>query len=151
MRVSAWLWNSKFYTSDPFPLPFHISLMGIEKTLFILKYLIKFNKILQYSFRYSEGMYIFLAFVSILFSRFHESIQGLCWNNEHSLDSNKIQNWRPEPRILMETLVQADLAAWNENCKNTIYKIGHSSRSSSIQRSKTTEEVSGNVKQFWKI
>ena len=27
-------------------------------------------------------------------------------------------------------------------------KIGHSSRSSSIQRSKTTEEVSGNVKQF---
>ena len=30
-------------------------------------------------------------------------------------------------------------------------KIGHSSRSSSIQRSKTTEEVSGNVKQFWKI
>ena len=31
-----------------------------------------------------------------------------------------------------------------------INKIGHSSRSSSIQRSKTTEEVSGNVKQFWK-
>ena len=30
-------------------------------------------------------------------------------------------------------------------------KIGHSSRSSSIQRSKTTEEVSGNDKQFWKI
>ena len=29
-----------------------------------------------------------------------------------------------------------------------INKIGHSSRSSSIQRSKTTEEVSGNVKQF---
>ena len=27
-------------------------------------------------------------------------------------------------------------------------KIGHSSRSSSIHRSKTTEEVSGNVKQF---
>ena len=27
-------------------------------------------------------------------------------------------------------------------------KIGHSSRSSSIQRSKTTEVVSGNVKQF---
>ena len=27
-------------------------------------------------------------------------------------------------------------------------KIGHSSRSSSIQRSKTTEEVSGNVKNF---
>ena len=27
-------------------------------------------------------------------------------------------------------------------------KIGHSSRSSSIQRSKTTEEVPGNVKQF---
>merc|ERR1711872_1169838 len=32
----------------------------------------------------------------------------------------------------------------------TSYKIGHSSRSSSIQRSKTTEEVSGNVKQFFK-
>ena len=31
---------------------------------------------------------------------------------------------------------------------NNINKIGHSSRSSSIQRSKTTEEVSGNVKQF---
>ena len=30
-------------------------------------------------------------------------------------------------------------------------KIGHSSRSSSIQRSKTTEEVSGNVKQILKI
>merc|ERR1712131_356161 len=29
-------------------------------------------------------------------------------------------------------------------------KIGHSSRSSSIQRSETTEEVSGNVKQFFK-
>ena len=29
-------------------------------------------------------------------------------------------------------------------------KIGHSSRSSSIQWSKTTEEVSGNVKQFKK-
>ena len=31
---------------------------------------------------------------------------------------------------------------------NITNKIGHSSRSSSIQRSKTTEEVSGNVKQF---
>ena len=30
-------------------------------------------------------------------------------------------------------------------------KIGHSSRSSSIQRSKTTKEVSGTVKHFWVI
>ena len=33
------------------------------------------------------------------------------------------------------------------NYKINKNKIGHSSRSSSIQRSKTTEEVSGNVKQ----
>jgi len=53
-----------------------------------------------------------------------------------SLSSNKVS---------LEIKLTIKLIDFNENEDD---KIGHSSRSSSIQRIKTAEEVSGNVKNF---
>ena len=54
-------------------------------------------------------------------------------------------------KILDSSLAKIQMTLDPKEIQKRLNKIGHSSRSSSIQRSKTTEEVSGNVKQIWKI